>query len=584
MLLKPSVRKRKIFFIFFDFVIITLSVFLAFELRFDFDIPSHHEDSIYITIAILTFLRVSLFYYFRIYNISWRHFSFRDTTGLVYITIFSTLVLVGISYLLRSSEYVIPRSIIPIEFFISLFLFLALRVTKRLYLEGLRMNVDGKSTIIIATLDKANTILRTINNQGSGYYPIAVINAEHQNIKLNGIEVYSLDTFIKKDIECEVAIIDESVKLTDSYEKLNKIGIKDIKVASDYGDYGAAIKDISVEDLLARHPQDLDKKRIEDFIKERVVLISGAGGSIGSEIARQCERYGAKKLILLDNSEFNLYSISEEIQSVETVCVMQSVVALDLLEETFRRYTPEIVIHAAAYKHVPLVEANIKEAILNNIVGTQNIIDTSIKYGVEKFVMISTDKAVRPTNVMGTTKRICELYAQNSNGRGTDIVAVRFGNVLGSSGSVIPKFKAQIQAGKNITVTHPDITRYFMLIPEACELVLQAGAIGSGGEIFILDMGEPIKIVDLAQKMIELSGKQNIKIEFTGLRPGEKLYEELLIDESDAKTEYDSITVASPTHYDIEKLRRDIEELVGSENLLEKLQEIVPEFNHQKNL
>ncbi|MEA2018097.1 MAG: UDP-N-acetylglucosamine 4,6-dehydratase (configuration-retaining), partial [Campylobacterota bacterium] len=244
----------------------------------------------------------------------------------------------------------------------------------------------------------------------------------------------------------------------------------------------------------------------------------------------------------------------------------------------------DIVLHAAAYKHVPLVESNISTAIVNNIIGTKNVVDISIKYKVDKLVLISTDKAVRPTNVMGTTKRICELYAQNSNGNGTDIVAVRFGNVLGSSGSVIPKFKSQIQNNQNITVTHPDITRYFMLIPEACELVLQAGAIGTGGEIFILDMGEPIKIVDLAQKMIELSGKSNISIEFSGLRPGEKLYEELLIDDSDCTTDYKSITVAKPTIYDIDKLNKDIEELIKSDNKLKKLKKIVPEFNHQLNI
>ncbi len=584
MILKASELTRKIFFIFFDMLIIFISVYIAFELRFDFDIPALHKDSIFITIGILIVTRISLFYYFRIYNISWRHFGFHDTTGLISITAFSTIVLLAISYLLRSSEYIIPRSIIPIEFFISLFLVLALRISKRLYLERRSVNVDGKSTLIIANLDKANTILRTINQKESGYYPIGIINDSNHNIKVNGIEVYDFESFRFLDRECEVAIIDESVKLAGIYDKLKSLGIKNIKVASEYGDYGADIKNISVEDLLARHPQDLDKKKIESFIKDKSILITGAGGSIGSEIARQCERFGAKKLILLDNSEFNLYSITEEIQDIEVVSVMQSVVNKEFLEETFQSYKPEIVIHAAAYKHVPLVESNVKEAIINNVLGTQNIIDTSIKYGVEKFVMISTDKAVRPTNVMGTTKRICELYAQNSNGQGTDIVAVRFGNVLGSSGSVIPKFKAQIQAGKNITVTHPEITRYFMLIPEACELVLQAGAIGSGGEIFILDMGEPIKIVDLAQKMIDLSTKQNIKIEFTGLRPGEKLYEELLIDSSDAKTEYDSITVASPTLYDIKKLREDIRDLLKSEDTLGKLKEIVPEFNHQKNL
>ncbi len=378
-------------------------------------------------------------------------------------------------------------------------------------------------------------------------------------------------------------------RINDIYDNLGEY-FKEIQILPSLDDIlsdkdlSAQLKDISVEDLLARHPQDLDKEKIKQFIKDKTILVTGAGGSIGSEIGRQCEKFGAKKLILLDHSEYNLYAITEELKKIPTVSVMQNVVDKEFLEQTFIIHMPEIVIHAAAYKHVPLVEANIYEGILNNVIGTKNVIDLSIKYNVKKFVMISTDKAVRPTNVMGTTKRICELYAQNSNGNGTDIVAVRFGNVLGSSGSVIPKFKSQIENGQNITVTHPDITRYFMLIPEACELVLQAGAIGTGGEIFILDMGEPIKITDLAKKMIELSGKNNIEIEFTGLRPGEKLYEELLIDDSDTKTDYDSITVAKPTKYDIDALNKDIEELLACGNKLKKLKEIVPEFNHQLNI
>ncbi|WNL15922.1 UDP-N-acetylglucosamine 4,6-dehydratase (configuration-retaining) [Arcobacter cryaerophilus gv. pseudocryaerophilus] len=343
------------------------------------------------------------------------------------------------------------------------------------------------------------------------------------------------------------------------------------------------LKDIGVEDLLARYPKDLDKNAIQNFIKDKIVLITGAGGSIGSEISRQCKAYGAKQLILVDHSEFNLYSILEELQDENIIPIMQSVKDIDILESTFSKYRPQIVIHAAAYKHVPLVEHNILEGITNNIIGTKNTIDLSIKYKVEKFVLISTDKAVRPTNVMGTTKRVCELYAQNVDSKNTEIVAVRFGNVLGSSGSVIPKFKAQIEAGKNITVTHPEITRYFMLIPEACELVLQAASIGKGGEIFILDMGEPIKIVDLAKKMIELSGRSEIGIEFCGLRCGEKLYEELLIDDSDKKTQYESITVASPTFFDIEELNKRIEELLVCEDKISKLKEIVPEFDHRLN-
>ncbi|MFY9109710.1 UDP-N-acetylglucosamine 4,6-dehydratase (configuration-retaining) [Aliarcobacter butzleri] len=343
------------------------------------------------------------------------------------------------------------------------------------------------------------------------------------------------------------------------------------------------LKDIGVEDLLARYPKDLDKKQIENFIKDKIVLITGAGGSIGSEISRQCKAYGAKQLILLDHSEFNLYSILEELKGENVVPIMQSVRDIKALESSFEKYKPQIVIHAAAYKHVPLVEYNILEGITNNIIGTKNCIDLSIKYGAQKFVLISTDKAVRPTNIMGTTKRICELYAQNVESKNTEIVAVRFGNVLGSSGSVIPKFKSQIENGGPITVTHPEITRYFMLIPEACELVLQAASIANGGEIFILDMGEPIKIVDLAKKMIELSGRSDINIEFCGLRLGEKLYEELLINDSDQKTKYESITVANSTIFDINELNKKIEELLICEDKVAKLKEIVPEFEHRLN-
>ncbi len=324
------------------------------------------------------------------------------------------------------------------------------------------------------------------------------------------------------------------------FSRLNSLGVQDIKIAQILQDNKPKLQDISIEDLLARKPQDSDTNSIAEFIFDRVILITGPGGSIGSELSRQVERFGAKKIILLDHSEFNLYKITEELKDDRVVSVMQSVRDYDLLEETFRRYRPDIVLHAAAYKHVPLCEANVKEAILNNIFGTKSVIDLSIKYGVDRFVLISTDKAVRPTNVMGTTKRVCEIYANLVPSNRTDIVAVRFGNVLGSSGSVIPKFRSQIEQGKDLTVTHPDITRYFMLIPEACQLVLQAGSIAKGGELFILDMGEPIKIVDLAKKMIELSGRDDISIKFVGLRAGEKLYEELLISDRDLKNKYSS--------------------------------------------
>jgi len=343
------------------------------------------------------------------------------------------------------------------------------------------------------------------------------------------------------------------------------------------------LKEITVEDLLARNPKDLDRLKISQFIHAKTIFISGAGGSIGSEIVRQCVKHKASKVILLDHSEYNLYQIMEELKSDILIPVMQSVLNFQMLEKVFETYKPQIFIHAAAYKHVPLVEANVKEGILNNVLGTKNCIDLSIKYKVEKCILISTDKAVRPTNVMGATKRVCELYAQNVDAQKTHIVSVRFGNVLGSSGSVIPKFKEQISQGGPVTVTHPEITRYFMLIPEACELVLQAGAIGQSGELFILDMGAPVKIVDLAQKMIDLSGKKDIHIEFTGLRPGEKLYEELLVNESDRKTQYESILVSHKTVYPLEKLNQDIDNLIICNDPLVKLKEIVPEFNHHAN-
>jgi len=425
-----------------------------------------------------------------------------------------------------------------------------------------------------------------------------------QKRSIDGKKILSRDQFkaICKDKKLDLLMIavpsakSESIK--DIYEELHDFA-KILKVLPSLENIlqdkpiSNQLKDVEVEDLLARHPKGLDKSKISEFIDGKIVMITGAGGSIGSEICRQCVKYGASKLILVEHSEYNLYAIEHELVSlmqseleVQIIPKMLNVKDKDSLDEVFAKYKPDIVVHAAAYKHVPMVEENISSGILNNIIGTKTCIDLAVKYEVEKFVLISTDKAVRPTNVMGTTKRICELYAQNKNSTKTEIVAVRFGNVLGSSGSVIPKFKEQIKNGQNITVTHPDITRYFMLIPEACELVLQAGSLGNGGEIFILDMGTPVKIVDLAQKLIDLSGAENIKIEFSGLRPGEKLYEELLIDDTDCSTQYDGITVARPTKYDIDILNADIDELVAcvdDSSRLNKLKDIVPEFEHRLN-
>ncbi len=460
-----------------------------------------------------------------------------------------------------------------------------------------RSRVEKTKSVVIFGAGKAGTKLEEEFRDNE--YKIKYFvddNPKMQKRSIDGVRVISKEKLKKKignDRRYDLLVIAmpsaPQKRIKEMYKNLGGY-FKEIKILPTIDeilsekDFTSQLKKLSVADLMARHPKDLDKEAISAFLKGKIVLITGAGGSIGSEIARQCVAFGVRKLVLLDHSEYNLYSVEQELEDldhVELVPVLQSVVNREDLEKTFDRYKPQIVIHAAAYKHVPMVEANIKEGIVNNILGTKNLIDTAVSHGVEKCILISTDKAVRPTNVMGTTKRICELYVQNSFSYETDIVAVRFGNVLGSSGSVIPKFRAQIEKGQNITVTHPDITRYFMLIPEACELVLQAGAIGTGGEIFILDMGEPVKIVDLAQKMIDLSGNDEIGIEFSGLRPGEKLYEELLIDDADCSTRYESITVANRTDYDIDKLDQDIEELIRTEDKLAKLKEIVPEFVHK---
>jgi UDP-N-acetyl-D-glucosamine 4,6-dehydratase len=381
----------------------------------------------------------------------------------------------------------------------------------------------------------------------------------------------------------ESAIITTSLppeKLNTLYDRLSLAGIKDIKLAKLLGSQHDKLQALSIEDLLARHPKDLDHTSIASFIKDKRVLITGAGGSIGSEIARQCVSFEAASLLLIDHAEYNLYKIKEELPA--SSAKMLSVVNKEELSTVFKSFNPEIVIHAAAYKHVPLCEDNIDSALKNNIVGTMNVVDLSIENKVQKLVIVSTDKAVRPTNVMGATKRVTELYAQNVDSKDTEIVAVRFGNVLGSSGSVIPKFKYQIEHGGPLTVTHPEMTRYFMLIPEACQLVLQAASIAKGNELFILDMGEPVKIVDLAKKMIQLYGKENeIQIEFSGLRPGEKLYEELMLDESEQNTKYESIFIARPTEYKIEQLKQDIEELFIAKDKIAALQKIVPEFQRE---
>jgi FlaA1/EpsC-like NDP-sugar epimerase len=565
-----------------NYLIVTFLSFITFWWTF---LVFHIDFDISIVLIVIFVRIISSRFIFKDYSLSWSKVSQK-------------------TFLMKSFVYIFAFSIYMVYFysnvniyFLSSELFLYLFIINFLMYSYYALitrstNKKTKQAVIYGAGEAGIQLERELKNS---IYKIKYFiddNKKLQKQSIDGISIISIDTIKEKTFTHKIDL------LVIAMPSINKIRIKEIykELSNNFekiqilpsieeilkkDNYSEQLKDISVEDLLARDQKDLDKNKISSFIKNKIILITGAGGSIGSEICRQCIQFNAKQLILIDHSEFNLYNIEQELEDYNIVPIMQSVVNKYDLNKTFLKYKPDIVIHTAAYKHVPLVECNIKEGIVNNIIGTKNTIDCAIENSVSKFILISTDKAVRPTNVMGTTKRICELYAQNSNTKGTDIVAVRFGNVLGSSGSVIPKFKEQIAKGGPITVTHPNITRYFMLIPEACELVLQAAAIGSGGEVFILDMGEPIKILDLANRMIELSNKEDIHIEFTGLRPGEKLYEELLIDDSDCITEYESITVAKMTKYNIDILNKDIEELLYCNDKIKQLNKIVPEFKHK---
>lgn len=353
------------------------------------------------------------------------------------------------------------------------------------------------------------------------------------------------------------------------------------------------IKDVELEDLLGRDPITLDDKGISDYLNDKIVLVTGAGGSIGSELCRQIGKYGPKKLVMLDIYENSIYDIQNELKSdypdLNIAVLIGSVREKDRLEEIFNKYKIEVVFHAAAHKHVPLMEDSPKEAIKNNVFGTLNLVQVANDYKVKRFVLISTDKAVNPTNIMGATKRLCEMIIQAYNSVSeTEFVAVRFGNVLGSNGSVIPLFNKQIKNGGPLTVTHKNITRYFMLIPEAAQLVLQAGAFAKGGEIFVLDMGEPVKIYDLALELIKLSGFEpnvDIKIKVTGLRPGEKLYEELLMSEEGlTNTSHKKIYIGKPTFESIESLNSKLNDLKlilkdkDNESIKCKMKQIVPTY------
>jgi UDP-N-acetylglucosamine 4,6-dehydratase len=588
-ILEPSFTKRLLFFVFSDIVLFYLSLHLSYALRFDFVIDPRHMVHFPHVFWVLVLLKLFYMSLFGAYRITWRFFSLSDSKRLVKAHVAAALSFVVIFWITPSFFMPMPRSAIIIDFILSLMFTGGLRISKRMLMEQLRA-VSGKNAVILGVDQNVTALIRSANSGDLGYNPVGSVvlreaNSSAVGTYIEGVRVYDgreLEKLIRTQ-EIGAAIITgkhDSETLQQIYERLRRAEVAEVKLAKLLGGRYDRLEDLSIEDLLARHPKDLDKDAIASFIKGRRVLITGAGGSIGSEIARQCSRFGAAALALIDHSEFNLYQIGEELPEAELD--LFSVTDRKTLDEKMGRFGPEIVIHAAAYKHVPLCEANKDVAVVNNVLGTKNVIDATVAAGIQKLVIVSTDKAVRPTNVMGATKRVTELYAGNVDSGATEIVAVRFGNVLGSSGSVIPKFKRQIEAGGPVTVTDREMTRYFMLIPEACQLVLQAAAIARGGELFILDMGEPVKIVELARQMIRLYGKEDeVKIEFCGLRPGEKLYEELLIDENEKKTQYSSIFIAGKSDYPVEQLQEDIAVLLEADDKVAALKKIVPEFDHK---
>jgi len=585
-MITPSPFKRALFFIVLDVLVSLLSLYLAYSLRFNFDIPSKFLEIFFPIFFLLVGLKITSFFVFRVYHIIWRFFGFSEVKNIVLAHLVAYSLFVIIFLIFKEHYTPFARSIIIIDFVLSLLFIGSLRVLKRLIVEY-TASTSMKPTLVIGANAKTTTIIKNASNGEIDHYVEAIIGFDNETIGtyIHNTKVYplaKLDEVIQNRGIVSVVIVEDmsQTRLQKLFNELNDLGISDIKKYKLLGSQHDKLESLSIEDLLAREPKDLDRDIIGSFITGKDILITGAGGSIGSEIVRQCEQFGASALTLVDNSEYNLYQIGEQIESaaLKLLCVTDK----EGLEKLFQETKPQIVIHAAAYKHVPICEDNQEMAVRNNVLGSKNVIDVSIAYGVEKVVVISTDKAVRPTNVMGATKRVVELYASNVATKHTEIVAVRFGNVLGSSGSVIPKFKQQIEAGGPVTVTDPEITRYFMLIQEACQLVLQTASIAKGGELFVLDMGEPIKIVDLAKQMIRLYGKEDdVKIVFTGLRPGEKLYEELLIDESEQETQYSSIFIAKPTPYPIEKLTKDMERLLLNEDKVNALQKIVPEFKRK---
>lgn len=595
-----------------DIAITAFALFAAYMLRFDFSIPAAEIATFHVVLPMILGVRAFSFLLARIPWAIVRYMSQKDAMRILLTVLGGTVFFYGfnqITYHFVNGVYYMPHTILLIEFLATTFGLISSRlIYKALWTEMRNPSAQKRNVIIYGAGESGLITKRTIDRDVASNQRVRAFVDDDENKsgrKLEGATIYHTSKLAslleKKDVE-EVIISIQNISAQRKQEIVdlclsNNTKVLNVPPVSRWinGELSVRqIRKVQIEELLEREPIELDEVNIRSQLQGKTVLVTGAAGSIGSEIARQVARFRPGKLVLLDQAESPLYEL--EIECLERYKGVQSeVVIADIrntrrMENVFRTFRPHIVYHAAAYKHVPMMELNPSESILTNVLGTRITADLAVQYGAEKFVMVSTDKAVNPTNVMGASKRIAEIYTQSLSkvSNTTRFVTTRFGNVLGSNGSVIPRFKQQIESGGPVTITDPEITRYFMTIPEACRLVLEAGCMGTGGEIFIFDMGKSVKIIDLARKMILLSGLEpgkDIEIAITGLRPGEKLYEELLNNEENTlPTHHPKIMIARVAEYEYEKVAADIAELVslfnGQNNveIVSKMKAMVPEY------
>lgn len=605
--------------IIYDILFLIISLYFALLLKFDFKIPQ--EYIIFLKISVVPVVIITLVFnkFFNLYNSIWKYASVEELISIVYSVSLSNIIFVIYSYFinykfLENRYYRFPYTVHIIFWILSVLALGGIRLIYRVSEDksvGKYKKTRNKRLLIIGAGDASAVLIKEIKKNGNFNYDIVglIDDDETKRKKLiNGIKVLGgrndIPKICKEESIEEIIIAMPSADIKTKREIINickttKCKLKTLPSIYEMIDGNlnmSKLRDVNIEDLLGREEVKLNNENINKYIKNKVILVTGGGGSIGSELCRQIARFGPKQLLILDIYENNVYDIQMELNynypKLNKTILIGSIRDVDRLRSIFGKYKPEVVFHAAAHKHVPLMEENPAEAVKNNIIGTYNVLKCCDEFEVNKFVQISTDKAVNPTNIMGASKRFCEIMVQAFDEVSkTEYVAVRFGNVLGSNGSVIPLFKKQIAHGGPVTVTHPEINRFFMTIPEAAQLVIQAGAIAHGGEIFVLDMGKPVKIVDLAKDLITLSGYEpdvDIKIEYTGLRPGEKLYEELLMNEvALTSTEHDKIFVEKPVKIDMNFVEESIKQFKkvvneDKEEIIKLIEEKVPTYKRKK--